>query len=197
MSRLKKLVHRFDWTDIHMAAKQRRTDMYSFKKSLVALVGLLALVGGLAALLPLIGRGQGGGNNLRTRDPRRSFYLTQTTHNGSQALTACAEGYHMASLWEIFDTSNLKYDTSLGFTLPDSGSGPPTSQDGWIRTGFVGGAGNFPGLANCSAWTSTAGGGTTVALPDRWDPTTLSRVTPWQPLLVACFEDPHVWCVQD
>ena len=74
--------------------------MYSFKKSLIALVGLVALVGGLAALLPLIGRGQGGGNNPLTRDTRRLFYLTQTTHDGSQALTACASGYHMASLWE-------------------------------------------------------------------------------------------------
>jgi hypothetical protein len=33
--------------------------MYSFKRSLIALVGLLVLVGVLATLLPLVGRGQG------------------------------------------------------------------------------------------------------------------------------------------
>jgi hypothetical protein len=27
----------------------------------------------------------------------------------------CAVGYHMASLWEIHEPSNLRYDTALGF----------------------------------------------------------------------------------
>jgi hypothetical protein len=64
----------------------------------------------------------------------RKFYLTQDKFNGSEALTACAEGYHMASLWDIFDISNLNYDTTLGLTYDDSGSAPP-SDNGWIRTG--------------------------------------------------------------
>ena len=85
--------------------------MFSFKKSLLGLVGLLVIVGALATLMPLVSRGQGG--NPFDRDTRKSFYLTKTSHNGSQVLTACAEGYHMASLWEIFDTSNLRYDTAL------------------------------------------------------------------------------------
>ena len=55
----------------------------------------------------------------------RQFCLTKTGFNGSQALTACAAGYHMASLWEIFDTTVLRYNTALGLTKPDSGSGPP------------------------------------------------------------------------
>jgi len=55
----------------------------------------------------------------------RKCYLTQNLKNGSQALTACVEKFHMASLWEIFNTSNLGYDTSRGFTQVDSGSGPP------------------------------------------------------------------------
>src|SRR4029450_11293782 len=43
-------------------------------------------------------------------DPRRLFYLTTSRVNALGALNACAAGFHFASLWEIFDTSNLKYD---------------------------------------------------------------------------------------
>ncbi len=55
----------------------------------------------------------------------RKFYLTKTYHNGAQALSACATGYHMASMWEIHQPSNLRYDTDLGFIVADSGFGPP------------------------------------------------------------------------
>jgi hypothetical protein len=41
--------------------------MYSFKKSLVALVGLLVIVGALAILMPLVSRGQGN-NGPQVRD---------------------------------------------------------------------------------------------------------------------------------
>ena len=44
-----------------------------------------------------------------------AFYLTRTTHVGNQVLTACAAGYHMASLWEILDPSNLKSQHGIGF----------------------------------------------------------------------------------
>ena len=40
--------------------------------------------------------------DLADKGPRK-FYLTKTEHNGAQALSACAPGYHMASLWEIHD----------------------------------------------------------------------------------------------
>lgn len=66
--------------------------------------------------------------------PRR-FYVTQDAFRGEHALNACTAGFHMASLWEIFDVTTLKYDTQLGRTLPDSGEGPPAGQRGWIRTG--------------------------------------------------------------
>jgi hypothetical protein len=66
----------------------------------------------------------------------RKFYLTKTEFTGSQPLTACAKKFHMASMWEIFDVSTLRYDTENGFTLDDSGSGPPTNFFGWVRTGF-------------------------------------------------------------
>ena len=57
----------------------------------------------------------------------RQFYLSLVLVDGSDALSTCAEGYHMASLWEIADPSNLAYNTALGCTKPDSGQGPPSS----------------------------------------------------------------------
>src|SRR5262245_7913813 len=44
------------------------------------------------------------------------FYLSTDTFDGAHALAACSQGFHMASLWEIFDPTNLKYDTTLGQT---------------------------------------------------------------------------------
>ena len=38
----------------------------------------------------------------------RQYYVTTTYHYGADADDACASGYHMASLWEIMDPSNLK-----------------------------------------------------------------------------------------
>ena len=180
--------------------------MFSFKRSLTALVGLLVIVGALATLMPLISRGQGG--NPLTRDPRKSYYLTQTQHNGSQALTACASGYHMASLWEIFDTSNLRYDSALGASNNDSGSGPSTVfivaghifGVGWIRTGGGDVGGGDPGRANCFGWTLDAATseGTVVGLTELWSSTsTVTPVSPWRAFAQSCQEPQQVWCMQD
>jgi hypothetical protein len=173
--------------------------MFSFKKSLIALVGLLVLVGTLAALVPLVSRGQGDIKNPLNRDPRKSFYLTKTlTYNGSQALSACAAGYHMASLYEIIDPSNLKYDTQLGFTYADSGVGPATNVAGFIRTGAPASGFNTPGFGNCNAWTSSSNAdyGTVVILDYSWldNP---SLISPWRAAAQVCSHDGQVWCVQD
>lgn len=177
----------------------REDYMFSFKKSFAAFVGLSLLIVALASLLPLVGRGQGSDNNPLTRDPRRLFYLTQTTHNGSEALTACDAGYHMASLGEIFDTSNLKYDTARGVTTDDSGSGPPANQVGWIRTGSFSDVSSRPGFANCNVWTSHSESdyGTFVLLSSNWDSSDLTRVSPWEPQILACDFTIYVWCLQD
>jgi hypothetical protein len=84
----------------------------------------------------------------------RSYYLTRSTFTGAHVLTACTSGYHTASLWEIYDTSNLRYNTTLGITVDDSGSGPPDGA-GWIRTGyFSSGKASVIGQDNCFTWTS-------------------------------------------
>jgi hypothetical protein len=135
----------------------------------------------------------------------RAYYLTQTQHNGAEALSACAQGYHMASLWEIFDPSNVRYNTELGLTQDDSGSGPPTFVYGWIRTGFTAGVGGFAGEANCNVWTSDDGlsdSGTAVLLEPNWSlggtsAEPVSITSPWVAAPTGCVADRSVWCVQD
>lgn len=82
--------------------------MYSFKKSLIALVGLLVLIGVLAALMPLVSRGQG-----QAPFGQRKFYLTRTTHDGNEVLTACAG----ATTWRRCGKSSIPATSS---TTPNS-----------------------------------------------------------------------------
>lgn len=129
----------------------------------------------------------------------RGYYVTQDFHDGSEALTACAAGFHMASLWEIFDPSSLQYDTTLGFTSDDSGSGPSVAR-GWIRTGVGAQASEFSSLPNCNAWTSNlhADHGTEVNLAPTWEsPATPTPISPWIKSTVTCAEIERVWCVED
>jgi hypothetical protein len=134
----------------------------------------------------------------------RKFYLTRTEHDGAHALSACAAGYHMASLWEILEPSNLRYDTELGFTQDDSGFGPPSgalssNTVGWIRTGQSANFSTSLGEANCNAWTSgsdvesAAGAG----LNSNWISTNVLVVSPWAFIRFSCDSSVRVWCVQN
>jgi hypothetical protein len=129
----------------------------------------------------------------------RSFYLTEDGFTGAQASTACADGYHMASLWEIFNPSNLEYDTTLGLTSDDSGFGPPTTFYGWIRTGFSSNAdGLHAGVVNCFTWTSDSSLdlGSMVRLMPFWG-SPQSLIDPWDGFISVCSTARNVWCVQD
>jgi hypothetical protein len=134
----------------------------------------------------------------------RQFYLTATSYNGAEAdgtdgngAGVCASGYHFASLWEILDPSNLKYNITLGSTLQDSGQGPPSNMDGWVRTGYASDYSGVPGWTNCSAWTnsSTAQEGTWVMLSRDW--TTGQDIHVWEADYDTCANDKKVWCVED
>ena len=113
----------------------------------------------------------------------RKYYLTQTEVDGDETLTACASGYHMASLWEILDPSNLEYNTDLGFTRDDSGAGPPSEGWGWIRTGYnsYSTGDSHIGRNNCANWTTDdeAIRGTYLSLPYNWTSTTEHRMHVW------------------
>jgi hypothetical protein len=132
-------------------------------------------------------------------DEARKFYLTDSdTIKGANALSACAAGYHMASLWEILDTSQLEYDSDQGYLRADCGSGPPSSVRGWVRTGYYSSASNTAGQANCNVWiTSTIGNyGSTAQLP--WDWTSGAQdIHVWEVGTLSCSNATHVWCVED
>ncbi len=129
-------------------------------------------------------------------DSVRHFYLTKGTYGGANALTACASGYHMASLWEILDPSNLTYHTDLGQTRHDSGEGPTTFR-GWVRTGYMSNNSDIVGRANCDVWTNgMTGHGTTAALPNSWN-ADWEDLHVWNTQVFACNDVNRVWCVED
>jgi hypothetical protein len=132
----------------------------------------------------------------------RQYYITADTHNGANTLSACADGYHMASLWEIYDTSNLSYNTSLGKTSGDSGFGPPTEGPAWVRTGWYDTQSDqdSSGIANCVAWTSEADDmyGSVARVQPDWENDHGPYLYPnWQTWTNTCDTSTRVWCVED
>jgi hypothetical protein len=125
------------------------------------------------------------------------FYLTRGNYDGDEALMACAEGYHFASLWEIMDLSALRYNTDLGKSRDDSGQGPP-AQHGWVRTGYAGNSAGIAGRGNCNGWTSDlfADSGTYVFLPSDWTGGE-EDLMGWAVASAACSGIQPVWCVED
>jgi hypothetical protein len=129
-----------------------------------------------------------------------NFYLTPSIHNGASATSACASGYHMASIWEILDPSEMKYNPDLGFATDDSGYGPPTlASSAWVRTGFESNSSLIahPGQPNCNAWTSASGesDGTYVYLRQNWS--TNPHWFVWVTSTGRCTNTLRVWCVSD
>ena len=127
----------------------------------------------------------------------RQYYVTTSSHFGANADTACESGYHMASVWEILDTTNLEYNTALGLAQADSGQGPPTCVHGWVRTGYLSDNTDTEGLGNCNNWTSFNGAdyGTVARLPCDW--TQAQDMHVWQAWAQACNALSKVWCVAD
>jgi hypothetical protein len=171
--------------------------MFTIKRSRAACAVLVIVVGmgTFAAVMPIVSWAQGRSRIAPPLCDLRKFYLTQTEHSGNEALTACTQGYHMASLWEIFNPSSLKYDTALGFTEADSGYGLPLVS-GWIRTGQFSSESD-----NCSAWTtdSATQSGRVIRPEDanNWENTPAQVTAPWESGRRTCDTRRKVWCVQD
>ncbi|MCP4538237.1 MAG: hypothetical protein GY832_13945 [Chloroflexi bacterium] len=169
------------------------------------LIILLALALSIMAGLGYLAWGQsevaasGSPAPLASSAGMRQYYLTTTNYTGGNAdeIDACTDGYHFASLWEILNPANLKYNTVLGYNREDSGQGPPSYIEGWIRTGYSSSDDNTPGLGNCSAWDSSDGAqyGTTIRLPNDWDVATDIHV--WDASAYSCAFPLRVWCVAD
>lgn len=170
------------------------------------LVGLLA--GVLVAVLALawLGRGSAevsaapGPLNPLNPDSPPYFYITQDNYRGNQALEACSEGYHLASLWELQEATRLVYavDHPQAKVREDSGQGPPAMWYGWVRTGGEASTLNAPGQANCAAWTDGDGGtyGTIARLTGNWTAAG-EAISPWDPSTWACGGLAPAWCVSD
>jgi hypothetical protein len=128
----------------------------------------------------------------------KKFFLTVDSFPGNAALDACGKGYHMASIWEIYDVTQLKYDAKRGQVREDTGSGPLATIPGWVRTGGAAYTGADRGIANCSAWTSNldTDNGTIVSLGGFWDAPAI-RSSPWEPALASCNAIVPVWCKQN
>jgi hypothetical protein len=128
------------------------------------------------------------------------FYLTDASHPTDGALTACASGYHMASLWEILDVSNLSYayDHPDAHVKADSGNGPPSGWNGWVRTGRFASTGSSAGTGNCNNWTSTSSGDSaaSVKLTTNWE-TPPDDISTWNATSFTCNFVGPVWCVED
>jgi len=167
------------------------------RRSDLALAGLAlaALLAGLLGSVPWKAPPASASPTLAGSSFPLQYYLTTGSYFGNQALSACAPGYHMASLWELLDTSNLHYNTSLGRASADSGHGPPY-YSGWIRTGYSGSSTGVPGEANCQAWTSNSRDyvGTTVSLPSNWIAGE-EDLLGWTADSTECSLKRSVWCV--
>jgi hypothetical protein len=136
----------------------------------------------------------------------RGYYLTKDSYKGSYAsgingngAGVCACGYHFASLWEILDPSNLKYNTNLGYNQDDSGNGPPSFISGWARTGYSSNNSSNPGQANCSNWESTDNFsfGTIISLSSDWTNSDERDISVWDAAFRGCNATAQVWCVED
>jgi hypothetical protein len=150
---------------------------------------------GTATLLPT-----GGIVTAATVGGGRHFYLTNAYYATNTVLTACASGYHMASLWEILVVSNLTYDYThpAAKTKSDSGYGPPSSWNGWVRTGWDSSGSNTTGTGNCLNWTSISDTdyGVSVQLSANWK-TAPGDIFTWWANSYSCNYVGPVWCVRN
>ena len=126
---------------------------------------------------------------------RRRFYLSKTDRTGATAPSACAHGFHMASLPELIASGSLAYDPVLGKTAIDSGAGMPIGLLflGWARTGSVSSA------TSCNAYTSTSGTGKAAfpTLLETPDVSTDIVEIQWRTVSANCTNTDPVWCVED
>ena len=181
--------------------KEEKTIVIDLRLSrgvVTSLVGVLIA----AALLSFFMTGERSVASSRQVSPAQSegmrqFYLGNGGL-GSQA-ESCETGYHLASLWEIADPSNLKYNTTLGQTSSDSGQGPPTILRGWLRTGYTNqDETTTPGRANCDGWTiwHPSRYGTVAQLPDNWT-SGAQDMGVWQLSVSECDDPRPSWCIED
>jgi hypothetical protein len=129
-----------------------------------------------------------------TRDGRRRYFLSTTSVPGSQALTACGTGFHMASLPELHAATTLAYDAASAPRSGLDGVGPPTQLYRWVRTLAPSDVDTVNG--NCALWTSTTPA--TYGRILKWgSASTSAPLGPWIAQAGDCSVPSFVWCVED
>jgi hypothetical protein len=145
-------------------------------------------------------------------DNAKMYYLTKNSFDGGDAITACDSGFHMASLSEIQDPSNVQYapgrkpayDSTYEFVPFDQASDQFPDHIGWVRSGvyppsgFVNDCGDFRDkydiqlgttMTRRSLWGEDNG----HSLYEESDPAAW-----WQSTQTAsCSQPEPVWCVED
>ena len=128
---------------------------------------------------------------------RKRFYVTQTIHMADTALSACADGFHMASFQELVMAGAIQYDDVLGYKGNTAGPGAPI-RFGWIRDGINYQGGNTD---YCFDWTSTDSSlqGPLLRLPriNAEFINTAEDAEAWRVLGNDCDQENRVWCVED
>jgi hypothetical protein len=131
---------------------------------------------------------------------KHGYYLTAANYATNAALTACAKGYHMASVWELLDISTMVYHYKHPYAMlkADSGYGPPSYWNGWVRTGGDASGSSTAGTGNCQAWTSNSGSdyGVAVRLTNTWK-VAQGALGFWEATSFNCNIPGPVWCVAD
>lgn len=177
--------------------------MVTLSNTLRAAVALMVLLV-MASLLAHISSASSPAVVLTT--PARGYYVTIGTagFDGAHALKACTAGYHLASMYEIADTTNLTYRKALGYNQDDSGNGPPWGAFGWVRTGnnaTTGGTISSEGHVNCNNWTSNAstdyGTAMVILEPSYGLSAPHYNMGPWTVVAVSCDQAYFAWCVQN
>jgi hypothetical protein len=126
--------------------------------------------------------------------PRRRFYITSATTNGSGPTTACEPGFHFASAAEISDPTQLQYFSFYASQpVAGGGGGIPFGRFGWIRE---------DSSRNCNNWTYASSGyeGSLMYWRSTDDPASVSGVVfgpGWNAAYDICNLARATWCVED
>ena len=107
----------------------------------------------------------------------KTFYQTTTAHNGWDAATACAAGFHVPTAWELSFFEGYEYD----FLLGEQGSQPntPPLNSGWI----------FNYCDASDEWAQSFAGG--------FGKETYLDLFKWELGFVTCNIQLKVWCFSD
>jgi len=131
----------------------------------------------------------------------RMYYLTVTGFTGGDAITACDSGFHLASISEIQNPSDLQYANRSTTAYDDEGFVPPSDHMGWVRTDSFPLVG-VPDYCDFRMSSSDQQSGTTMSRRTLWHhPSTELHASAapswWYTTQVSISQPESVWCVGD